>query len=483
MKFNYLVFETTQSKYLYDGNSTNLFSISNSFFNSHSKLMKKIEMSDAEFLDLNDDISEIKDAIDCGYFIPIKTSEPDYWFNVGEYTKSVINKEIKHVMVEMTQSCNMRCQYCVYGGHYPKERQHKKGSINEQTLLNAAKLLLNSPSDSTDKIFNFYGGEPFIEFEKITIIVDKIIAIDPTIKFYFTTNGTLLNQRVAEWFIARPQVNIFVSLGGKPSDHDDLRVMKNGNPTYQLIKDNLLFIRELGEEDYIQRIRFIFNVLTSKQLFEIDDLLNNDSIFNNLAHTPDISKIDTTDDDGTISAMETEFKKIYKDYPNPIDEYLHRLERGDKKNVFSQYFDELFLTVHKRAFVKNKPVLSGVCRPFLHKLFVDINGDIHICENYRSGGDFGNVNDTEKLENIEILLDDYKKDRSDNCNNCWANKLCTLCFKDFEKKDLENKTQAVNYARCQLERNQLKGIFIEYCEVLEKNAHILDHLDEYVLAE
>lgn len=482
MKFNYLVFTTNNHKYLYDGNSSNLFSITDSFYRSHRELITKIEEGNVAGLDYSIDISEITAAIEGGYFIPMEEQLLNYWFNEKDYNESVARKEIKHVMVEITQSCNMRCKYCVYGGHYPKERQHNSQSIDEQTLINAAQLILDGASQSSDKIFNFYGGEPFLEFNKIASIVDHIIAIDPKIKFYFTTNGTLLNHRVAEWFVAHPQINLFVSFGGTPSEHDNLRITKNGNPTYNLIKKNLLTIKELNEKAYVQRVRFIFNLFTNKQLFDIDNLLKTDSLFSCLTHPPEISGIDCTDDDGTVSEMQKEFEETYKDYPNPIDEYIRRLELGDRENLFSKYFDDLFLTVHNRSFSGNQSTLSGVCRPFLHKIFVDINGDIHVCENYRFGADFGNVNSTIKLENIKSLLEDYKKKRISSCSVCWANKFCTLCFKDFGKREFGGKILS-DLARCDLERNRLKGIFIKYCEILEKTPNILNHLDEYVIVE
>jgi len=109
-------------------------------------------------------------------------------------------------------------------------------------------------------------------------------------------------------------------------------------------------------------------------------------------------------------------------------------------------------------------------------------GDIHVCENYRFGADFGNVNSAIKLENIKSLLEDYKENRISSCSVCWANKLCTLCFKDFGKREFGGKISS-DLARCDLERNRLKGIFIKYCEILEKNPDILNHLDEYVVTE
>ncbi len=130
MNFNYQVFTTNNHKYLYDGNSGNLFSITDSFYYSHRELIAKIEDGNAACLDYSSDIAEIRAAIDGGYFVPMKEKSLNYWFNEKDYNESVAHKEIKHVMVEMTQSCNMRCKYCVYGGHYPKERQHNSQSID-----------------------------------------------------------------------------------------------------------------------------------------------------------------------------------------------------------------------------------------------------------------------------------------------------------------------------------------------------------------
>ncbi len=477
MRFNYLVFETKNNNYIYDGNSTNLFAITDEMKVNHKEIINALIANDDTQLDL----SEFREAVDAGYFKPLKNNQLHYWFDEAEYESELDTRNVKHVMVEMSQDCNMRCRYCVYGGHYPNERVHTKGEVEERTLLNAADILLEYNTNE-DKILNFYGGEPFLEFEKIRKTVEYVSVKDPSIKFFFTTNGTLLNNRIAQWFVDQPQVYLFVSLGGVPDDHDELRIMKNGRGSFDLIRNNLLHIKSLDPMAYKARVNFIFNIFSSNQLFGLESFLLENDMFDYPNIIPEISRIDTLEDDGEISLIEDMYLDTNKADGNPLAEYVKRLHSGDRNNVFTKYFDEIFLTVHKRANINDDSRISGVCRPFLNKTFVDIGGDIHICENLRFSADYGNVNNDIKLNNIHAVLSSYKESRSEHCTNCWANKLCTLCFKDFDRKFATDKIPN-NIKRCELERKKLTASFIEYCQILEEDESILDHLDNFVVIE
>lgn len=479
MKFNYTTFKTNDSFYLFDGVSSNLFSISENIFHNHEKLIVDIDKLSKNYNHLLDDEKEFYTAIDNGLFVPNDgVDEIQYWYNPKKIINDIEKNYINHVMIEMTQDCNMRCKYCVYGGHYPGEHTHNSQKIANKTLLNAVKIITDSRSDSPEKILNFYGGEPFLEFNKIKMIVEEVGDKHPEIKFYFTTNGTLLNNKIAKWFTENKQVNLFISFGGNKASHDQLRVLKNNTPTYEIIKKNLISLKMLDEEAYKTRVHFLFNIYSDKQLFHLDEIINNEPIFKDMIGLPEISVIDTSSDDGEISKLCNNMGNKIDNLPSPIDEYVRRLKKNDKHNVFVKYYDELFLDVHKRVGSNKKVILSGVCKPFINRIFIETNGNVHICENYRKDLGFGNVNETVCLNKISDVLANYLNDRKEYCSNCWASKLCTLCFKDF------NKTAKIkNEEYCDNERSRLKKIFAEYCKILEKDNFILDHLNNYVTKE
>ena len=101
----------------------------------------------------------------------------------------------------LTYSCNLNCIYCY--------ESFKDNSGKKQMLLETAKEILRKEieyttlSPSLDDIdFNFIGGEPLMAFPLIKEICEWAWEQNwhlPFI-FYATTNGTLLNEEMKNWF-------------------------------------------------------------------------------------------------------------------------------------------------------------------------------------------------------------------------------------------------------------------------------------------
>ena len=384
-------------------------------------------------------------------------------------------------MSDLYSSSNMRCKYCIYGGNYEYERTHANNQIDVETLKNGIEFFFKM-SESSDKIINFYGGEPFLEFDKIEYAVEYIDSLHDEIKYYVTTNATLINDRIIRWFSSKTNVELFVSLGGVPYRHDEVRVLANEEPTFDLIKCNLMKLKEYDELSYKKRVHFAFNIFSERQLIEISNFWNNDPIFSGLENLPEITFIDCVEDNGSIRDLGNCIANNYDSSISPLFEYISLLKAKNYNNVVVKHFDNKFLYLHRRQINNSGNILSGVCKPFVHKLFIDVFGNINICENFKFGDKFGDVHSGVHFSAINDLLSTYRESRYRHCKQCWAMKLCSLCYRDlFDRDGNVNHERAM--ALCEHTRESKLRDLVEYCTVLEQDETLLSHLDEYVVRE
>ena len=107
---------------------------------------------------------------------------------------------------ELTDACNLRCEYCGYGKSYSDYDERKSTRLSPQrakVLLDYLRSLWGSElniSHNQNVYISFYGGEPLMDVPFIKEIVSYIEEPDcPSRSFTFnmTTNGILLDHRGA----------------------------------------------------------------------------------------------------------------------------------------------------------------------------------------------------------------------------------------------------------------------------------------------
>ncbi|PGS25319.1 radical SAM protein, partial [Bacillus thuringiensis] len=108
----------------------------------------------------------------------------------------------------VTESCNLRCKYCLYSGEYDNNRTHnyfkmQTGTAKEAVfkyLASVTKIKQNKPF--TIPMIGFYGGEPLLNYELIKDIVSYAKEVyNGKIYFNITTNATLLNEKKIKFLI------------------------------------------------------------------------------------------------------------------------------------------------------------------------------------------------------------------------------------------------------------------------------------------
>lgn len=108
----------------------------------------------------------------------------------------------KHLVLMITYNCNLRCKYC-YENHIPNKSMMIDDAIHNIELC-FKEISLNPWYNRLEIIF--MGGEPLLEWHKITSIVETIESRKDwplPYHFFMATNGTLLTEEMKLWIEPR----------------------------------------------------------------------------------------------------------------------------------------------------------------------------------------------------------------------------------------------------------------------------------------
>lgn len=119
---------------------------------------------------------------------------------------------IKHLQVEVTSKCNLRCKMCM--------RRHSRSNLNQDMDLDIFERLINSvPNLKTVGLFGW--GDPFLNknlFEMIHILKSKGIIVN------ITTNGLLMNKLIIQKIVESKVNGMCISLDSiKKNSYEYLR--------------------------------------------------------------------------------------------------------------------------------------------------------------------------------------------------------------------------------------------------------------------
>jgi uncharacterized protein len=151
----------------------------------------------------------------------------------------------KTITFIVTEDCQLRCRYCYITG---------KNTTNKMSFETAQKTIdyilcdtENFPEKSV--IFEFIGGEPFLEIELIDKICDyvklKMYELDhfwfSSYRFSISTNGLNYHSKPVQEFITKNHnhLSIGISLDGIRKKHDSQRIYPNGRGSYDDVLANI----------------------------------------------------------------------------------------------------------------------------------------------------------------------------------------------------------------------------------------------------
>lgn len=348
-----------------------------------------------------------------------------------------LNNHVEKLTLQVTQRCNLRCEYCIYSGNYDN-RKHSNLDMNFETAKKAIDLYLRSSGEMEEYSVGFYGGEPLLNLKLIKQCVEyvKSRTVGRKVGFAMTTNATLLNDETVD-YLQSEHFQIMVSLDGSQKDHDRHRKFQNGNGSFALIQKNLKKIKARFPE-YFSKITYnsVINpdndYKSIKSYFEKDELLNSAEI---------LTTIVESENPGEKVKMSEDFSKI--DKYDQLKLYLFMLGKIDKRDVSklvlvrASYIIRKYNEIIKKIEIGSICHHNGPCIPGTRRLFVSAQGDLFPCERISETSPImklGNVDDGFNVEKVRKLLN-VGKVTEDLCKSCWALLHCNQCVRNADGKD------------------------------------------------
>lgn len=97
--------------------------------------------------------------------------------------------------------------------------------------------------------------------------------------------------------------------------------------------------------------------------------------------------------------------------------------------------ESYYLELQEKGYDVNAPInisyCNGCCIPGQRRLYVYTDGTYKVCERVGDSPSIGNVDngvDTEAIK--KYYLHEYEEKSIRNCSNCWALRLCDICYAD-----------------------------------------------------
>lgn len=397
---------------------------------------------------------------------------------------------LEQLILELTGKCNLRCGYCIYNDDCDKNRNFN----NEDITFECAKKAVDYFFDhSKEKMaVTFYGGEPLLKYNMLKEIINYCLNKNEIYKkelsFSLTTNLTLVTEEIAKYLSSIPGLSILCSIDGPKNVHDAYRKYHNGKGSFSDSIKGLKYICEYFDNKLNPvSINAVFAPpYTYEKLDEIEEF------FTSLEFLPLNIQINITyptlgsvNGEKWIEKMKQNPK--YKSYNytdiSPLWKWqLMKQRKSDEINnyrsITSSGIDQILKRINDR-YISDLPnnlyPFNGCCVPGTRRLYVDTNGQFYPCE--RIGkcpniGDIVNGLDINKIK--KYYVEDYMKKSIEHCSNCWAVRLCGICYAGrYDKNGFLPSNEVCEGARYVLERN-----LSYYHELLEGEASKLEYLKD-----
>ena len=229
-------------------------------YNSFSKASIELEKgSNVSFFEDIEDFKKLSDEeqkllFDNGFVVE---DDRDEFSEIKYiYEQKFFATDFFNIILVPTLSCNFKCPYCC-------EKDYKCGKENIKKYFFVLKKYAekNFHLHTTVQI-SLFGGEPLLHFNECIEFL-KWVEVDSKEKKYnyFTTivtNGSLLNE---EKFNELKKYNLYslqITIDSDKENHDKMRIMKNGSPTFDLLIDK---INMVAKQEYInENFKFVFRI-------------------------------------------------------------------------------------------------------------------------------------------------------------------------------------------------------------------------------
>ena len=362
--------------------------------------------------------------------------------------------DVDTFVVCFTTKCNLRCSYCCYSGQYRNTRTHGMRSFNTNDI-DPLLDFIDRIAPSKPLHIMFYGGESLLDFEGVKDVVEKAEARwSEKVRFSVSTNGTVLSPPVTEWAVAH-NITLNVSVDGTQKYHDRYRKFVSNSGSFACIYKSLTDIQSSYPTFFQEKVNLLMTVSDIRDLSGIALDWANDELLKHKAPAL-VSIVAPNYLKGVPLENETSKKAT-------LYALLHQYEQNPENGVLYRFFEEMILFWNERQlFPLESTAVTPTCIPQNHKLYIDIDGSVGLCEKTCDNLRMGNIHDGidwDAANQIALKLYEVRQRR---CGRCPILRLCDICPTSLDLNEQEMNVFCHN----QIVKYRLQ--LLMFCELAER---------------
>lgn len=357
-------------------------------------------------------------------------------------------KNLHQVVFEVTEACNLKCDYCIYSDLYEvsecRTKKYMSFEIVRQTIDYLNSIWNNEqPTDIKPLFISFYGGEPLLNISLIKQTVQYVESVIKNRKIFFslTTNAMLLNKYMD--YLCEKDMYLLISLDGNRESNIHRRTTMN-EESFSIVYKNITDLKNKYPNYFKNRVNFNTVLTSCSSLDSIAKFFNSE-----FEKVPYISQInDSNINPDKIDKYKTLFLSKKESYMNSENKHLLNSTLFLSSPVVSQLIQYLFhysgnnYNKYSDLFVdksKAKILPTGTCTPFQKKMFITVSGKIMQCEKishkYFLGEVYANSFQLD-LEKVVSVHNGMMKLYAKQCGMCYKKEACSQCI--FQSQNFNN---------------------------------------------
>lgn len=349
------------------------------------------------------------------------------------------------ININLTPACNLKCTYCfAQGGNYGSLEKTMKGDI----IHDLAKLIQNNITGSRKVRFEFFGGEPLLNFNTIKEILQfsRDFSKRESVDFIhrISTNLTYMDDEIVN-ALGENNFIVSISIDGSKPVQDSLRPFKNNDGSFDVIMAN------------IKRLRKRFPGLTIVGRMTIAQ--KEHSVFDN------IKELITTDYFDYISIYPASIKNS-KDMSNAYQYYFDDDIKQQLQYVIANYSKLFELSPRFKGILEYEKIydqiLNGktsVSHCAAGGTYFTISGDKSVVPCHRLCGKKEFTLNTESGILQKDIITEWSGtvDEHPQCSKCWARYICGGGCKQ-EHFSANGDIKSINTHSCEYHKFVIKSL-------------------------